>query len=237
MACCTPPEGSVVSKQQLCSWQRDLPTVFGDTNPSVASLKAMLLETQAKSANSVLAEHLGMNADIATLSWALGALTVQLRLQYHDTHRQILHVLLGTVACERLAAWAEPDHLLTLVSQLSHQLWWCRHQGQLPPVRTCIDHVQRSLADGIASGDLTVAQRAARAAAKQPAEFWNRVWSMLEERIKHNDPNWTQALHISVATAWRTSSDAVSPDDAAVLGTVFADLAYREKTTPELAAN
>ena len=232
-----PPTGSVVTTQQLCSWQRDLPTVFGDGTVSVASLKAMLLESQPKAANSVLAEHLGMNADVATLSWALGALTVQLRLQYHDIHRQILHVLLGTVASERLVAWAEPDHLITLVAQLAHQLWWCRHEGHLPPVRTCIDHAHRTLAEGIASGDLTVAQRAARAAAKQPAEFWHQVWAMLDERITHNDPQWTQALHISVATAWRTSTDAGSPDDAAALGTVYADLAYRERTTPELAAN
>jgi hypothetical protein len=232
------PPAFTISSQQLCAWQRDLPTTIGDITPSVTSLRAMLLEQRAQSANRVLAEHLGMNTDLATLSWALGALTVQLRLQYHDPNRRILHVLLGTVACQCLAPLAEPEHLLTLVAQLAHQLWWCRHEAKLPPVRTCIDNAMpRTLAEGVACGDLTVAQRAARAAAKQPGEFWNRVWLLLEERIAHNDPNWTQALHIAVATAWRTSSDAVSPDDAAALGTVFADLVYREKTTPELAAN
>ena len=231
------PPDAIVTSQQLCAWQRDLPTTIGDITPSVSSLRAMLLEPQAKGANHVLAEHLGMRADIGTLSWALGALSVQLRLQFHDPQRRILHLLLGTVACERLAPHAEPEHLLTLVAQLAHQLWWCRHLAALPPVRTCIDcALPRSLADGVASGDLTVAQRAARAAAKQPGDFWHSVWQLLEERIAHGDGSWTQALHIAVATASRTSSDAVSPDDAAALGTVFADLAYREKTTPELAA-
>ena len=38
------------------------------------------------------------------------------------------------------------------------------------------------------------------------------------------------------ATAWRTSADAISPDDAALVGTVLAELAYREKSAPVLAA-
>jgi hypothetical protein len=231
------PAGAALSSAQLCAWQRDLPTAFNENQASVASLKSMLAETQPKNAYRVLAEHLGINADLASLSWVLGALSIQLRLQYHDLDRRILHVLLGTVACERLAAWAAPEHLLTVISQLAHQLWWCRHQANLPPVRTCLDPAPRPFAEAVASGDLTVAQRASRAAAKQPGEFWDAVWNLLGERISHNDSNWSQALSMAVAIAWRTSGDVISPDDAAALGTVFADLAYRDKTTPELAAN
>lgn len=231
------PAISALKPAQLCAWQRDLPTALGMNHASVASMKALLGEPSAKLAYRVIADHLGINADLATLSWVLGALTTQVRLQFHDPQRHLLHVLLGTVACERLATDVAPEHLATLLAQLAHQLWWCRHEAGLTPVRTCLDHAQRGLAEAVANGDLTAAQRAARASAKQPAGFWDAIWKLLDERLAAHDPQWYVAMELIAAIAWRTSTDIISPDDAAAVGTVLADLSYREKTTPELAAN
>jgi hypothetical protein len=225
-----------LSSAQLVAWQRDLPTSQSEPHASVATLKGLLQETDAKSAYRVLADHLGMNADLATLSWVLGALTVQVRQRFHDPDRHLLHVLLGTVACERLAMHAQPEHLATLITQLGHQLWWCAHRARLAPVRTCIDPHTPDFVEAVASGNLTAAQRAARALAKDPATFWETAWKLVDERLHANDPHWYVALELVLVAAWRTSTDAVSPDDAAAIGTVLADLAYREKTTPELAA-
>ena len=231
------PAASALMPAQLCAWQRDLPTALGMSHASVASMKALLGEPSAKLAYRVIADHLGINADLATLSRVLGALTTQVRLQFHDPQRHLLHVLLGTVACERLVTVAAPEHLATLLAQLAHQLWWCRHEAGLTPVRTCLDQAPRPLAEAIGHGDLTAAQRAARASAKQPAEFWETIWKLFDERMTAHDPQWFVAMELISAIAWRTSTDIISPDDAAAVGTVFADLAYREKTTPELAAN
>lgn len=225
-----------LSSEQLIAWQRELPTAKSEPHASVSTLKGLLQETSAKDAYRVMADHLGINADLPTLSWVLGALTVQVRQRFHDPDRRLLHVLLGTVACERLAAHAQPEHLATLITQLGHQLWWCIHRAKLAPVRTCIDPATPDFAEAVASGNLTAAQRSARALAKDPASFWEQAWKLVEERIQANDPHWYVALELVLVAAWRTSTDAVSPDDAAAVGTVLADLAYREKTTPELAA-
>jgi hypothetical protein len=237
LMCDQTPAESRLSKAQLIAWQRDLATAKSEPHASVASLKGMLAETTPQNAYRVMADHLGLNADLSTLSWVLGALTVQVRLRFHDPRRQLLHVLLGTVACERLNAFAQPEHLATLITQLGHQLWWCVHRAGLAPVRCCIDQTPHGFAEAVASGNLTAAQRAARAAATQPAEFWDLAWKLVEDRLAANDPHWFVALELVLVTAWRTSTDAISPDDAAAVGTVLADLAYREKSTPELAAN
>jgi hypothetical protein len=236
MAARTAPVDSRLTSEQLCAWQRDLPTSHSDLSPNVASLKGMLVETSPKEAYKVLAEHLGISADIATLSWVLGALTVQLRLQFHDADQHLLHVLLGTVACEQLTMWAQPEHLTTLVSQLALQLWWCRHHAELAPVTVSADHARLSLAAAVATGNLTVAQRAARAASKNPAEFWEAIWALLEECLGHDDPCWLPALDMVGAITWRTGTDLTSPDDAAALGTEFAELAGRHQHRSQAAA-
>lgn len=229
------PADAHLSTAQLIAWQRELPTSQSEPHASVSTLKGLLCETEARNAYRVMADHLGINADLPTLSWVLGALTVQVRQRFHDPDRRLLHVLLGTVACERLAAHAQPEHLATLITQLGHQLWWCVHRAGLAPVRTCIDPHTPDLVEAVASGNLTAAQRAARALAKDPATFWETAWKLVDERIHANDPHWYVALELVLVAVWRTSTDAVSPDDAAAIGTVLADLAYREKT-PELAA-
>jgi len=225
-----------LSTEQLIAWQRDLPTTQSEPHPSVSTLKGLLQENTAKDAYRVMADHLGMNADLPTLSWVLGALTVQVRQHFHDPDRRLLHVLLGSVACERLAVHAPPEHLATLITQLGNQLWWSIHRAGLVPVRTCIDPATPEFAAAVASGNLTAAQRAARALAKDPAAFWEQAWKLVDDRIHSNDPLWYVALELVLVAAWRTNTDAVSPDDAAAVGTVLADLAYREKHTPELAA-
>ncbi len=231
------PAEAQLSSAQLSAWQRELPTVISEPNASVSSLKCLLSETTAQGAYRVMADHLGMSANLPTLSWVLGALTVQVRQRFHDPKRYLLHVLLGTVACERLAAHAQPEHLATLLSQLGHQLWWCSYRADLVPVRTCIDPVTQDFAEAVASGNLTAAQRAARAVAKNPAAFWEQTWKMVEERIAANDPQWYAALELVLVVSWRTDTHVVSPDDAAAVGTVLADLSYREKNTPHLAMN
>lgn len=231
------PDGAGLPPGQLSAWQRDMPTSPGDSAPTVASLKNLLAQETPREAYRVIADHLGNAPDFPTLAWALGALTVQTRLQLHDPHNQILHVLAGTVALERLCAWAAPEHLASLTVQIAHQLWWCRHRAQLPPIRQCLDRATPSLAEGVATGDLTVAQRAARVAGKEAGSFWEATWQLLAERIAVRDPRWSVALIALTATAWRTSADAISPDDAALVGTVLGDLAHREKSSPVLAGN
>ncbi len=230
------PDGAGLPPSQLSAWQRDMPTSPGETAPTVASLKSLLAQDTAREAYRVIADHLGTAPDFPTLAWALGALTVQTRLQFHDPHNQLLHVLIGTVALEQLCAWAAPEHLASLTVQMAHQLWWCRQHANLAPIRQCLDRASPSLAEAVAAGDLTVAQRAARVAGKVAGSFWEASWRLLAERIAAHDRRWSTAMIAITATAWRTSADAISPDDAALVGTVLADLAYREKSAPVLAA-
>jgi hypothetical protein len=231
------PSDMHLSSAQLIAWQRDLPTAQSEPNASVATLKGLLNEKTPKDAYRIISDHLGLNSHLATLSWVLGSLAVQVRLQFHDPDRYLLHIILGTVACERLSHIAPPEHIATLITQLSHQLWWCRHQAELQPIRTCIDHDMQGFHEAIASGNLTAAQRAARTLGQQPEQFWTEAWKMVRERIAAKDPNWHVALELVLVTAWRTNTDAVSPDDAAAVGTVMADLAYRDKHSPETAAH
>ena len=231
------PDGAGLPPSQLSAWQRDMPTSPGETLLTVASLKSLLAQDTPREAYRVIADHLGTAPDFPTLAWALGALTVQTRLQFHDPHCQLLHVLSGTVALERLCAWAAPEHLASVTVQVAHQLWWCRHRAMLAPIRQCLDRATPSLAEAVAAGDLTLAQRAARVAGKEAGNFWEASWRLLAELIAARDLRWSTAMIAITATAWRTSADAISPDDAALVGTVLADLAYREKSGPVLAVH
>ena len=223
------PAGSAVSAQQLGSWQRDLPTGTCELPPSVASLKALLNAQQPHHAYRVLAEHLGCAMDLPTLHWVLGALTVQVLLHLRDPHGWLVQCLLGTVAGERLANHTPPEHLATLASQLGHHLWWCHARAALPPVRSCLDAPAQPFLQAVRGGDITAAQRAARTICSDPIRFWNEVWTLVDEAVAWDDLQWLRALSAASAIAWRTG-DAMSPDDAAALGAVLADLAYRSRT-------
>lgn len=220
------PAGGTVSIAQLCAWQRDLPTGSCDLPPSVASLKALLDARQPHLAYRVLAEHLGCAMDLQTLHWVLGALTVQVLLHLRDPHGWLVHGLLGTVAGERLATRVPPEYLATMASQVCHQLWWCHARAALPPVRSCLDAPPQPFLQAVRGGDITAAQRAARTACAEPTRFWGEVWTLVDEAAGWDDAHWLRALAASSAIAWRTG-DAMSPDDAAALGAVLADLTYR----------
>jgi hypothetical protein len=230
------PKDMHLSRQQLIAWQRELPTAFNEPHASIASLKGLLHETSPQNAYRVMADHLGLNAQLATLSWVLGSLAVQVRLRLHDVHQHISHVILGTSAIKNLLPYMPPEHVATLITQLGHQLWWCRHQANLPPIRTCIDHDIHSLTAAVGAGNITAAQRSARALGQNPELFWQTAWQLVDERITANDPRWYVALQLVLVTAWRTNTESVSPDDAAAIGTVLTDMCHRAKPTPELAA-
>ena len=74
---------------QLVAWQRELPTAVSEPNATVSSLKGILSETTAQGAYRVMADHLGISANLPTLSWVLGALTVQVRQRFHDPQRYL----------------------------------------------------------------------------------------------------------------------------------------------------
>jgi len=217
---------SYATREQLCKWQRTMPTAFGNTAPSVASLGDLLSESDPAAAYRCLAEHLDPSVDMPTLSWVLGALAVNVLVRYHDPENVTLHVLLGTIASERLAGMIPPEPQATLLAQLAHQLWWCRNRANLPPVRTCLDPSALDLVAAVNSGDLTCAQRAARQTAREPAKFWTASWELLGGCLERRDEQWAEALAIVCATAWRAGEDALSPDDAAAMGTVLAYLAH-----------
>jgi hypothetical protein len=222
--------GSFVTTAQLCAWQRDLPTGSCDSPPSVASLKSLLSATQPHLAYHVIAEHLGCQMDLPTLHWALGALSVQVLLRLRDPQGLLVQCLLGTVAGERLAALTPPENLATLIGQLTHELWWCSNHAGLPPVRSCLDAPPQPLLQAVRGGDITAAQRAARAVSTTPERFWAEVWTLVDEAAEWDDGSWLRTLAAASAIAWRTG-DAMSPDDAAALGAVLADAAYHARPT------
>jgi len=229
--------GSTVSCSQLRAWQRDLPTVHGDSVASVASLKGLLSEAQPELVYRGLAEHLGANMDLPRLSGVVGALSTQTLLYLRDPAACLVHSLLGSVACERLCAWTPPEHLATLLCQLVHQLWWQRNQAGLSPVRGCLDSAAPpQLLTAVRSGDITAAQRAARAASKDPAVFRMSVWTLLDEWTARDDSEWLHALALVSAFLARAGDGALSPDDAACLATVFAEMAYREREKAAVSA-
>ncbi|MBA2482009.1 MAG: hypothetical protein H0V44_15190 [Planctomycetes bacterium] len=229
------PAGSFVTRDTLCAWQRQLQTTAGDTPPTVATLQSLLDEPTAQGAYRRIAEHLGPSVDLKTLNHVLGALAIQVMLRFHDRDGTALQVLLGTVACEQLVAWMPPEHLAILTSQLAHQLWWCRHESSLPPVLVCIDPSSAPMVEAVTSGDVTLAQRAARVEARVSEQFWESAWRLVTASIKRQDDEWPSALRLVSAIAWRTGSQAVSPDDAAALAAVLAAYAHHRSasaTTP-----
>lgn len=221
------PVGGEVTIADLRAWQRDLPTSGSLVAPSVASLSLMLNEPDQRRAYHALAEHLGASLDPAILSWVLGGLAVQELLRRRDRDGGLLNCLLGTMALERLSAQIAPEHAATLMTQIALQLWWWRHHGNLAPIRSCLDGASRPLGDAVRSGDITAAQRAARAASADPSTLWNELASLLDESSVLNDAHWLRALSAVTTLAWR-SGDALSPDDVAATATVLADLRYHD---------
>jgi len=220
--------GGEVSLEQLRDWQRDLATQFNSDAPTLISLGLLLDESNQRRAYQLLADYLGANFAPATLCWVLGGLAVQELLHRRDRDGGLLYCLLGTMSLGRLASQMSNEHLATAISQIAMQLWWWRHQGNLSPVRSCLDGVPRPLGEAVRSGDITAAQRAARVVSANPAVLWKELAAILELALAWNDRLWLRGLSAMVALAWR-SGDTLSPDDAAATATVLADLSYQAK--------
>ncbi len=222
------PEAEV-SRQQLRDWQRNLPTSMSSSEPSVGGLKQLLLSLAPDAAYRCLAEHLDPRFDLRTLCHVLGTLSVTVLRQFHDRDGLVLHVLLGANGLERICEHCEPDLVAMALAQLGLQLWWCRQRAHLPPIRTCIDPAQPELRSAVASGDVTLAQRAARSLSHEPARFWTCIWELLTESVSRRDEDWPRAVSTASAIACRTGTGSVSPDDAAALAAVMTDMAHHRE--------
>jgi hypothetical protein len=222
------PTGGEVTSAELRAWQRDLPTSSGSQTPNAASLALMLNEPDPRRAYHALADHLGASLDPTTLTWVLGGLAVQELIKRRDHEGGIVSCLLGTMALGRLAPRVATEHVAALISKIALQLWWWRHHGNLAPIRSCLDGAARPLAEAVRSGDITAAQRAARAVSADPRALWEELAQLIDDAAAWNDGRWLRALSVITVLAWR-SGEALSPDDAAATATVLAGLVYQDK--------
>ncbi len=222
------PADAQATIAQLTRWSRDLPTCVGGDVPQVATLSRLLQEISPEGAFRQLAEHLDPSVDFRQLASVLGALAVHLLVRAHDHERQVSHVLLGTVAVERLAGLVPGAVMATLIAQLAHQLWWCAQRAHLAPVVACLDVVTPPFAEAVRNGDISQAQRAARTLAHDPERFWTETWALIAQQLYRPDAQWPHRLAIAAAIAWR-AHDGLAPDDAAALASVLADRAFREQ--------
>ncbi len=166
----------------------------------------------------------------------MGALAVAVLVNWRDADGWVTQVLLGSGFAQSLSTVARPEHMATLLSQLSHQLWWCRRRANLQPVRVCLDASVPPLVEAIRSGDLSAAQRAARIASVQPQHFWPHIVRVVEDGLDFDDLGWARCLRIVVSVGNRCRG-ALPPDDAAALATVLAGLVYQRHKNPIVAAS
>ncbi len=223
-------EGSFITSFQLREWQKKVPTHYGTLTPSVTSLRGVLETNDPLAAYLLLAEHLGMQVDLETLCWVLGTLTVQLQHHDHDQHGQLASMLLGATACERLVPLVPAEALVTVISQLNHRLWWLRAHGGLRRIRTSLDQTQRPFGPAIATGDITLAQRAARTiASQQPGLFWQAAWAAVGEWLPQDQTGMLRLLTAMDAARWRADDGTVASDDASAIASVLATLAWQRR--------
>lgn len=222
------PAEAALTSFQLREWQKKVPTHYGTMTPSVASLRGVLDSEDALAAYLLLAEHLGMQVDLETLCWVLGSLSVHLLHENHDNHGELAGLLIGTTACERLVPLVPSEALVTVISQLNHRLWWLRAHSGLTPIRKSLDQSQRPFAPAIATGDITLAQRAARTlVSQQPSAFWGAVWQAVGEWLPDDQPALLRLLTILDAARWRADDGAVALEDASAIAAMLAELAWR----------
>jgi hypothetical protein len=162
-------------------------------------------------------------ADLGILFRVLGTLTVRLRLGRSDPQRYLRHAILGAIAGEFLVRHAPPVAMSTLLVQLAHQVWWCRHHAGLEVLPAVATDPGLRFAVAVEGGDPLLAVRAARFASKQPDRFWQDAWSVMEARITADAPGWIEAFVMQEAIAWRTGHNVVSPDDAGLIGMALAE--------------
>ena len=221
-------DGAALTSFQLREWQKKVPTHYGTLTPSVASLRGVLDTDDALAAYLLLAEHLGMQVDLETLCWVLGSLTVHLLHETHDMRGELAGLLLGMTACERLVPLVPTEGMVTVISQLNHRLWWLRLHGRLRPIRKSLDQSQRPFVPAIATGDITQAQRAARALiSQQPTMFWGSAWQAISEWLPADQRSLLRLLTVLDAARWRADDNAVALDDATSVAALLAELAWR----------
>jgi hypothetical protein len=225
-------DAAALTSFQLREWQKKVPTHYGTLTPSVASLRGVLATNDPLAAYLLLAEHLGMQVDLETLCWVLGSLTVHLLHEHHDVRGDLAGLLIGTTACERLVPLVPTEALITVISQLNHRLWWLRAHGRLRVIRKSLDQSQRPFGPAIATGDITQAQRAARAlVSQQPGAFWSATWQAVGEWLPPDQPGLLRLLTVLDAARWRADDGVVALDDASAIAAVLAELAWRQTPT------
>lgn len=219
---------ATLSAFQLREWQKKVPTSFGTQPPSVSSLRGILEADDPLDAYLLLAEHLGTAVDVQTLCWVLGSLSVQLIQAHHDRGGRLAGVLQGLTACERLAPLVPIEQLVTVISQVAHRLWWLGSRSRLSLVRTSLDQTQRPYLQAVASGDITLGQRAARTlVAQHPGRYWADTWQAFGDLLGDPRRSHGRLLALIDAAHWRAGEGLVSGDDAAAVAGVIADSYYR----------
>ncbi len=221
------PEESALTTFQLRDWQKRVPTHYGVQTPSVASLRGLLDAPDALAAYLLLAEHLGMTVELETLCWVFGSISIQVMQVRHDRAGHLVHALQGAAACERLVPSLPAETLVTVISQLAHRLWWLNAKGGLHRVRLSIDQTQRPYRQAVLTGDITLAQRAARVSAQDAQRFWTETWHLVSEVGLPRAADLPRLLALLDSARWRAEDGAVVADDAAAIAATLTDLAYR----------
>ena len=217
---------------QLREWQKKVPTHYGTLTPSVATLRGVLVCDDALAAYLLLVEHLGMQVDLETVCWVLGSLSVHQMHEHHDDAGRLAGLLLGATASERLVPLVPSESLVTVISQLNHRLWWLSMRSGLSPIRKSLDQSQRPLGSAVATGDITLAQRAARTlVTQQPAMFWSATWQAVGEWLPNDQTTVLRLLTVIDAARWRANEGAVAADDAAAIAAIIAESAWLRHPT------
>ena len=223
------PEESYLSSQTLCAWQAAQPTANHDDNPKASIIQGMLEESTAQSAYYTLASYLGTNMDLPTLTRIIGALAVHVLLYRFDNKAYVLQGLAGILALHKMCDYARPDLLATLLSQLVHQIWWCRNSGTLRRLEPGSSG-SVSLKKAVEIGDMTAARRAARIQVTDPASFWLEINEILDATINNSHASWTRGLTaVRVLHQRAGGQGGIGPDDAAAIGATFAAIQHLEK--------
>ncbi|MFW5751369.1 MAG: hypothetical protein ACOCZK_06945, partial [Planctomycetota bacterium] len=202
--CATPTNPhSVLTREQLCAWQRDMQTQFHTEAPCPSVMVELLEDRTARGAYTTLASYLGPCTDVPSLSWIMGSCARQALVRRHDRHAQLFETFSGSLACEAMASLAPCEHMITLLSQLTHQIWWHYNQGGLDRIATGRHEHPIDLPAAIAAGDYAGAQAAARRAVRNRSDFWQHLYHALDRLLASNAALWPRALDAILVTAMR----------------------------------
>lgn len=227
---CDAPTGSFVTSEELCEWQKRLPTIHDDDTPTAAALVCMLDRDDPERAHHVLAAQLGPHSDVGQLTAIFGGLANKLVLHRFDRHALLQNTLLGCTALGRIADRVPMGTALTLICQIAHRIWWCRHRAGLKPVDPGSQDRELSLAEAVCGADYTAAQRAARLLAPDRDAWWGTVFDLLDGFAADDGSVWCRALNTVVIALQRSGSHQIAPDDAAALGASLAAANWRQPT-------